>query len=240
MKKAPKEIRYVCTACGAVHRNYDPLHCKRCGLKSYIERTDAERPKRNPLPTDAGGNLLDKWPVGALPAGTNVVLRGKPGQVIKSEEAETRVRLKGMGTVVVESSLTVGLPDWVLFRKAEKMTDESTNVETAKKTAKKRTTKKKVGAKTAKKTTKKKVGSAKKTPAKKAAKKKPAKEQKPCMCGCGALANAGKSFIQGHDMKFKGRVLRLSREQMTWADLKREIADTSCISHYKAAVKQAS
>jgi len=37
-------------------------------------------------------------------------------------------------------------------------------------------------------------------------------EAKPCECGCGAVARAGRRFLQGHDAKLKSRLRKAAKD----------------------------
>jgi len=44
-----------------------------------------------------------------------------------------------------------------------------------------------------------------------------------CLCGCGAAANRGRLFVQGHDARLKGQLLRLGRGEVKLDSLPKSV-----------------
>ena len=57
-----------------------------------------------------------------------------------------------------------------------------------------------------------------------------------CHCGCGFPTKPKRNFLQGHDARFHGRVLKLKDGRLTMAQLKKDI-NSYAIPTYEAALK---
>lgn len=54
-----------------------------------------------------------------------------------------------------------------------------------------------------------------------------------CKCGCGETLAPKRTFRQGHDARFAGRIVKLNDGRITWKDIEAEIQDYA-IPHYEA------
>lgn len=58
-----------------------------------------------------------------------------------------------------------------------------------------------------------------------------------CGCGCGAMTKPNRQFLQGHDARFKARVIKVADGRMAWSDVEKEI-ESYAISSYKKAIAE--
>lgn len=67
------------------------------------------------------------------------------------------------------------------------------------------------------------------TAARQAQAEKQAKEQAPCLCGCGGVPKGGK-FLPGHDAKFHSMLKKQEKEKATSAEKEKVVAEQETAS----------